>query len=53
LSALAGAKLIYGMGMLELGITFSLTQLVIDNKIAKMVKKSGKKGLASMTKVWL
>jgi len=26
------------MGMLELGITFSLTQLVIDNEITKMVK---------------
>jgi len=35
---LAGANLIYGMGMLELGITFSLTQLVIDNEITKMVK---------------
>jgi len=27
------------MGMLELGITFSLTQLVIDNEIVKMVKE--------------
>jgi len=26
------------MGMLELGITFSLTQLVIDNELIKMVK---------------
>jgi len=26
------------MGMLELGVTFSLTQLVIDNEITKMVK---------------
>ncbi len=26
------------MGMLELGITFDLTQLVIDNEIAKMVR---------------
>lgn len=26
------------MGMLELGITFSLTQLVMDNEIVKMVK---------------
>jgi len=31
--------LIYGMGMLELGITFSLTQLVMDNEIVKMVKE--------------
>ena len=30
--------MIYGMGMLELGITFDLTQLVIDNEIAKMVR---------------
>jgi len=30
--------LIYGMGMLELGITFDLTQLVIDNEIARMVR---------------
>ena len=39
---LAGANLIYGMGMLELGITFSLTQLVIDNEIVKMVKSVAK-----------
>ena len=31
--------MIYGMGMLELGITFSLTQLVMDNEIVKMVKE--------------
>jgi len=31
--------LIYGLGMIESGITFSLTQLVIDNEIAKMVKE--------------
>ncbi len=30
--------MIYGLGMLELGITFDLTQLVIDNEIAKMVR---------------
>lgn len=30
--------MIYGMGMLELGITFDLTQLVIDNEIARMVR---------------
>lgn len=39
LPALAGANLIYGMGMLELGVTFSWTQLVIDNEIASMVKR--------------
>ena len=31
--------MIYGMGMLELGRTFSFTQLVIDNEIAGMVKR--------------
>jgi trimethylamine--corrinoid protein Co-methyltransferase len=39
LPALAGANLIYGMGMLELGVTFSFAQLVIDNEIAGMVKR--------------
>ena len=39
---LAGANLVYGMGMLELGITFSLTQLIIDNEIVKMVKEAVK-----------
>ncbi|MBZ4688649.1 MAG: hypothetical protein PWQ96_1762 [Clostridia bacterium] len=39
LPALAGANLIYGMGMLELGVTFSYAQLVIDDTIAKMVKR--------------
>lgn len=39
LPALAGANLIYGMGMLELGVTFSFTQLVIDNEIAAMCKR--------------
>lgn len=39
LPALAGANLIYGMGMLELGVTFSFAQLVIDNEIASMVKR--------------
>ena len=38
LPALAGANVIYGLGMLEMGITFDLTQLVIDNEIADMIK---------------
>jgi trimethylamine---corrinoid protein Co-methyltransferase len=38
LPALAGANLIYGCGMLELGITFSFTQLVMDNEFAQMIK---------------
>jgi trimethylamine---corrinoid protein Co-methyltransferase len=39
LPALAGANTIYGAGMLELGMTFSMEQLVIDNDIAAMTKK--------------
>lgn len=34
--ALAGANSIYGSGMLELGQTFSMEQLVIDNDIIAM-----------------
>ncbi len=39
LTALAGANLIYGVGMLELGITLSFEQLVMSNDIIKMVRK--------------
>jgi trimethylamine--corrinoid protein Co-methyltransferase len=39
LTALAGANLIYGAGMLEAGMTFSFGQLVIDDEIAAMVKR--------------
>lgn len=31
--------MIYGMGMLELGVTFSFAQLLIDDEIASMVKR--------------
>jgi trimethylamine--corrinoid protein Co-methyltransferase len=40
LPALAGANTIYGSGMLELGVTFSMEQLVIDNDIIAMEKKA-------------
>lgn len=40
LAALGGANLIYGLGMLELGITFDFAQLVMDNETAKMIKKA-------------
>lgn len=40
LPALAGANLIYGLGMLELGVTFSFAQLLIDHEIAGMVKRA-------------
>jgi len=35
---LAGANLIYGLGMLEMGMTFSFAQLVMDNEFARMIK---------------
>lgn len=34
---MAGANIIYGLGMLEMGMTFSLEQLMIDNDIANMI----------------
>ena len=37
LAAQGGANLIYGAGMLELGMTFDLAQLIIDSEIFKMV----------------
>ena len=40
LPALAGANVIYGLGMLEMGITFDLAQLVLDNEIAAMIMHS-------------
>jgi trimethylamine---corrinoid protein Co-methyltransferase len=36
---LAGANLIYGAGMIESGVTFDLTQFVIDDEIARMIKR--------------
>jgi len=38
MTALAGANLIYGLGMIESGMTFDYGQLLIDNEIAKMIK---------------
>jgi len=38
LPALAGANLIYGLGMVESGMTFDFAQLVIDNEFAKMIR---------------
>ena len=37
LPALAGANVIYGLGMLEMGITCDLAQLVLDHEIAEMI----------------
>lgn len=39
LAALAGANMIYGLGMIDLGMTLDYGQLVVDNEIAKMVRK--------------
>ncbi len=39
LAAQGGANLIYGAGMLDLGITFDFAQLVIDNEIYTMIKR--------------
>ena len=35
---MAGANLIYGLGMLEMGVTFDFGQLVMDNEFAQMIK---------------
>jgi len=37
--ALAGANLIYGLGMIESGMTFDFGQLVMDDEFAGMVKR--------------
>ena len=37
---MAGANAIYGAGMLELGQTFSMEQMVIDNDIIAMERKA-------------
>jgi trimethylamine---corrinoid protein Co-methyltransferase len=38
LPALAGANVIYGLGMLESGVTLDYAQLVMDAEFARMVK---------------
>ena len=38
LTALAGANLIYGLGMFEAGITMDYGQLIMDNEFAGMIK---------------
>ncbi len=40
LPALAGANLVYGMGMLEMGQVLSFSQMVMDNEFAAMIKRS-------------
>lgn len=40
LPAFSGCNTLYGAGMLELGMTFSLEQLVFDNDIIEMTKSA-------------
>ncbi|OQY50153.1 MAG: hypothetical protein B6230_06870 [Desulfobacteraceae bacterium 4572_89] len=40
LPALSGCNVIYGLGMLEMGITFDLAQLVLDNEVAGLIKRT-------------
>ncbi len=37
---MAGANLIYGLGMIEMGMTIDYGQLVMDNEFARMIKHS-------------
>lgn len=39
LAAQGGANLIYGAGMLDLGITFDMGQLILDNEMYSMIRK--------------
>lgn len=36
--ALCGCNLIYGLGLIELGMTFDFSQLMMDSDFAKMIK---------------
>ena len=38
LAALAGVNVVYGLGMLESGVTIDFGQLVMDNEFAGMIK---------------
>lgn len=39
LPALTGSNVIYGMGMLEMGMTMSYEQLLIDQEIVRMIRR--------------
>jgi trimethylamine--corrinoid protein Co-methyltransferase len=39
LAALSGANIIYGLGMLEMGMTIDYAKLVMDNEFASMIKR--------------
>jgi len=42
LPTLAGANVIYGMGMLEMGISISYDQMIFDTEIIRMAKRAVK-----------
>lgn len=42
LAAQGGANILYGAGMIEMGMTFDLAQLMIDSEVFKMVLHSVK-----------
>ena len=39
MAALSGANIIYGLGMLELGMTLDYAQLLMDNEMALMINR--------------
>ena len=39
LPALAGANMIYGLGMVDMGMTLDFGQIVADNEFALMIKR--------------
>jgi trimethylamine--corrinoid protein Co-methyltransferase len=39
LPALTGSNIIYGMGMLDMGMTMSYEQLLIDQEIVRMIRR--------------
>ena len=39
LPAITGSNIIYGMGMLEMGMTMSYEQLLIDQEIVRMIRR--------------
>ncbi len=40
MAALGGVNIIFGLGLLETGITFDYAKLLIDNEIARMIKET-------------
>ena len=40
MAALGGVNMIFGLGLLETGMTFDYAKLLIDNEIARMIKET-------------